>query len=325
MRCDASPWRTGLAMMALGVISTSAIWTDDVAAQVEEYQVRFTSTWSAQTHPMNFPPNPHYSGLIGGTHGDQVTFWEVGELASPGIKRMAETGSKSPLDDEVQAAIDAGLAGTLISGGGIGSSPGMVTETFLVDQSFPLVTVVSMLAPSPDWFVGVSGVSLFENGEWVDIQVIELHVYDAGTDSGMNYTSPNDPTVPPVPIFEKTDGPFANGVPVGTFVFSRTSVAVPEDPLPDTPLVIQSVGPNPTSGSSTVRFTLDRTTQTRVGIFDVGGRQLRVLVDDNLSSGSHAVAWDGRLAGGAPAPAGTYFWRLAAAGRARVGKVVLSR
>ena len=43
-----------------------------------------------------------------------------------------------------------------------------------------------MLAPRPDWFVGVDGVSLRENGSWLDSKVVELVVFDAGTDSGPN-------------------------------------------------------------------------------------------------------------------------------------------
>ena len=60
----------------------SAMWSSSGCAQsTAEYVVQFDATWSAQTHPLNFPPNPHFSGLIGGTHNDQVAFWEVGELA----------------------------------------------------------------------------------------------------------------------------------------------------------------------------------------------------------------------------------------------------
>ena len=55
-----------------------------------EYTVVFEATWSAESHPDGFPPSPHFSGLIGGTHNDQVTFWEVGGLASPGMESMAE-------------------------------------------------------------------------------------------------------------------------------------------------------------------------------------------------------------------------------------------
>lgn len=54
-----------------------------------------------------------------------------------------------------------------------------------------------MIYPSPDWFVGVSGLELcLSNGSWIDEKVMNLYPYDAGTDSGPTYISPDQPTVP---------------------------------------------------------------------------------------------------------------------------------
>ncbi len=188
------------------------------------YQVSFTSTWSAATHPQDFPANPHFSGLIGATHNNNVTFWEAGELASAGIKNMAETGSKAPLTSEIAAAITAGTTNKEISGGGIGTSPGSITVNAKVTPDFPLVTLVSMLAPSPDWFVGISGFNLCENDKWVENKVATLYPYDAGTDSGESYTSANSITNPPENISRIEAGVLAVGgqaTTVGTFTFTR--------------------------------------------------------------------------------------------------------
>jgi hypothetical protein len=189
-----------------------------------EYQLTFEATWSEATHPTDFPPNPHFSGLIGAAHSPDVRLWEMGQLASPGIKNMAETGGKSPLNGESEALIDAGDACVLISGGGIGTSPGTATVSFTVNEECPAVSVVTMIAPSPDWFVGVSALSLLEDGTWVDEKVVELFPYDAGTDSGEGYTSPNLPTDGPEPIFAiETEPLVVNQVvpPLGTFTFTR--------------------------------------------------------------------------------------------------------
>lgn len=156
-----------------------------------KFQLTFHSTWSAATHPDMFPGNPHFSGLIGATHNQNGQLWQPGNLASPGIEVMAETGSKSPLMDEIQQAIQMGWADGLISGGGIGLSPGNVTVEFEVSAAHSLLSLVSMIAPSPDWFVGVHGVELRPGGRWIDTLTLELFPYDAGTDSGTTYTSPN--------------------------------------------------------------------------------------------------------------------------------------
>jgi hypothetical protein len=189
-----------------------------------EYKVTFQSTWSEDTHPDDFPSNPHFSGLIGASHNDNVNFWRDGELASLGIKNMAETGSKSPLNKEIFISFLKKSTFQLLSGDIMQSSPGFVNLTIKVSQDYPLVTLVSMIAPSPDWFVGVDSLNLFENGEFVDKKTEILYAYDAGTDSGTNYTSPNEPTNPFEPIFFIETSPFKYGdiiVPVGTFTFTR--------------------------------------------------------------------------------------------------------
>lgn len=189
-----------------------------------QYELTFDATWSAATHPTDFPSNAHFSGLVGGTHNDSVTFWHTGSLASAGIESMAETGSKTQLTAEVNAEITAGNAGEVISGSGIGSSPGTVSVTFTASLDFPLATVTSMIAPSPDWFVGVSGYPLFMDNQWVGEISIPLNPYDAGTDSGTTYTSPDDDTVPHGAITQIHGYPFQSGLsqpPLGTFTFRR--------------------------------------------------------------------------------------------------------
>lgn len=197
------------------------------------YQVTFDAAWSQQNHPTDFPGNPHFSGLIGGTHQGTHTFWELGALASPGMESMAETGSKTSLTSEVNSAISHGTAEFLLSGGSIGTSPGSVSMTFQVTSDFPAVTLVSMIAPSPDWFVGVDGLELLQNGSWADHVAIDLTAYDSGTDSGTQYTSANSDTNPADPIFEITGYPFF-GVSLGTFTFTKISsedLALCVDPL----------------------------------------------------------------------------------------------
>jgi hypothetical protein len=195
-----------------------------VPVKPAKYRLTFDATWSAATHPTDFPPNPHFSGLIGAAHRPDVRLWEVGELASPGIKNMAETGVKSPLNAEINELIAAGDACVQISGEGIHPSPGMVTVVFEVSEDCPAVSVVTMIAPSPDWFVGVSAVNLLKDGAWVDEKVIELFPYDAGTDSGASYTSPDLPTASPEGIFMIEDEPLlvdGSVPPLGTFTFTR--------------------------------------------------------------------------------------------------------
>jgi hypothetical protein len=280
-----------------------------LSAETTEYEVTFRATWSEETHPIDFPPSPHFSGLIGGTHSDLVSFWNEGELASLGIKRMAELGSKTVLTQEVQAAITAGTADAVLSGGGINPSPGSVAMTFDVDEAFPLVTLVCMLAPSPDWFVGVSGLSLRENGAWIPQLIVDLVVYDAGTDSGESYGSPNEPTDPPVPIFEKNDGPFAENNVVGTFTFAQRAVGVPEG-LPRDGKHLISLGPNPVRQTTRFQIRVPSGRSGDLAVYGVAGQLVRELFRGQTWGEPATVTWNRGDDRGALVPAGVYFVAL---------------
>jgi len=198
-----------------------------VGAQVR-YQATFDATWSEQTHPTEFPTNPHFSPLVGGLHNENVMFWEVGGLASDGMETMAETGATSTLVSEIQTAAAQGDAsGSTIVGSSF-ASPGVSVVQFDVNREFSRLTLVSMLAPSPDWFVGVAGLPLFENGHWREQVTVVLFTYDAGSDSGTTFLSANDDTVPPEPIVKIATAPLADDTgyqpPVGTYTLSILSV-----------------------------------------------------------------------------------------------------
>jgi len=192
--------------------------------QTAQYELVFDATWSADTHPVDFPSNPHFSPLIGATHGPEAVLWEVDGLASPGIRNVAETGGTSPLDSEIEALIAGGTICAAISGRGVPVSPGSVKVAIEVNLDCPLISIVTMIAPSPDWFVGVSGLSLLQDGAWVDALTVELLPHDAGTDSGSTYASPNDATASPESIYLLGVEPLlidGSVPPLGTFTFTR--------------------------------------------------------------------------------------------------------
>ena len=223
---------------ASGVQSLTASVADGVSAEIAasagqldppsdsaSYRIVFNATWSSSTHPTNFPGGAHFSPLIGAVHNDSVSFWAVGETSSPGIESMAETGATGILTSEIRATIPKS-ARSVINGRGIGSPGSATIQRVTVTLDFPLVTLVTMIAPSPDWFVGVSGMSLQDGlGQWVDELQIVLYPYDSGTDDGTSYTSGNDDSSPKQPIRSlKGVNPFSDAQ-IGTFTFTRTDAS----------------------------------------------------------------------------------------------------
>ena len=167
------------------------------------YGVTFRATWDATSHGNSppFPSGAHFSRVAGTTHVEEASFWSSGGIATDGIEIMAETGAVGALCDEVQAEVGSGRAGGCIRGHeGSFSSPGTVTLSFEADEEFPFLTLVSMIAPSPDWFVGVDGIGLREGECWVPRIEMDLAGYDAGTDSGGTFTAGNADVTPHEPI-----------------------------------------------------------------------------------------------------------------------------
>ncbi len=191
------------------------------------YRLTFEATWSASTHPLNFPSDPHFSGVTGATHNGAVNFWQPGQLATQGFQNVAETGNRTVFVEEIRASVNAGTSRQLIEGGGITVSPNSVSVNFQASQQHPLVTIASMVAPSPDWIVGVHDLDLRgADGNFVDSLIVDAIIYDAGTDSGLIYATGNAVTNPQAPITRltsnSTDTNIVQGLPsAGRFIFQK--------------------------------------------------------------------------------------------------------
>ncbi len=160
------------------------------------YRITFTSTWSRDVFS-SVPSNDHFSPPAGATHTESTVFWEPGTTATDGIRQMAETGGTSTLRSDISDAQAAGDADVLVTAGRVNEADDFTTTTFTANRSHPFFTLVSMIAPSPDWFVGVHGESLLDaEGRWVQTASFDLLAYDAGTDSGTDFFSGDDETNP---------------------------------------------------------------------------------------------------------------------------------
>ncbi|XP_017772069.1 PREDICTED: spondin-1 isoform X2 [Nicrophorus vespilloides] len=174
------------------------------ACDEAKYEVTFEGLWSRNTHPKDFPSNgwlTRFSDIIGASHTFDYTFWNYGEIASNGLRQLAENGNTRMLESELKAKSE--HIRTIIKARGI-SYPNITGKTFAVfrvDKRHHLMSLVSMIDPSPDWIVGVSGLELcLRNCSWVESRVLNLYPWDAGTDDGPTYISANQPSMPPHPI-----------------------------------------------------------------------------------------------------------------------------
>lgn len=182
------------------------------------YLVTLNIVWTPATHPATIPPpstDPHVSPPVVVAHGEQNDMFARGALASNGIEAMAETGSTSSL--VIEMASDPTVTDVTVGSSIFGA--GASSFDVELSQDADLVSLVTMLAPSPDWFVGVNSVPLFVDGAWVSSVDVDLAAYDAGTDSAPGFVHSNADTNPAQPIGGPRDAAFVNADNEGRFGF----------------------------------------------------------------------------------------------------------
>ncbi len=243
-------------------------------AQDAVYKIEFISNWSSTTHPTDYPTgSAHWSPLIGTTHKNASAFLQLGLLASDGVEQVAETGGTTIITQEINLLIAAGLAFEVINGSGLASGLGTITVNDVgVDANFPHITLITMIAPSPDWVAQINNLKLTDtDNNWLPTISMDVYATDVGTDNGTTYTSANADTNPAEIISSLQNTlPFSDQI-VGTFVFTLQEVLSIEDNLFQNSI---SIYPNPTNGkvylNSNKEFDI-----SRVEIFDLNGRNLR--------------------------------------------------
>jgi hypothetical protein len=83
--------------------------------------------------------------------------------------------------------------------------------------------------------------------------------------------------------------------------------------------------PNPFNSTTIVRFEVLEATHVNLSVFDVLGRRIVTLVDEQVSQGVREVAWDGTNGNGTRVSFGVYFCRLQAGQDVRARKMQFLR
>ena len=172
----------------------------DIVPASVTYEIEFVADWSEKTHPKDYPSGAHFSPFVAYSHNDLVDslIFITGQKPTPGIEQIAERGSTTTLNQEIDKLISSNLAFKR-TGGKLINSPGTVTSELEFTKDYSHMTFVSMIAPSPDWFVSQT-INTLKDGKWIDNIELTLITYDAGSDSGMTLTSQDIDTQPKEPI-----------------------------------------------------------------------------------------------------------------------------
>ena len=138
--------------------------------------------------------------------------------------------------NEVKMMKKPGFVSNVYKTRGVSTPGGYTTTKIMVQNMYSMVSLITMIAPSPDWFVGVDSYDLCGMNGWKETVTMDLLPWDAGTENGLTYKLDNMPTNPVDVIMRITTdsnsdiGKHAN-VTFATVTFTRVEMT-PTDSAP---------------------------------------------------------------------------------------------
>ncbi|EDW60446.2 uncharacterized protein Dvir_GJ21488 [Drosophila virilis] len=239
-----TPPATAAAAAAAAAATQPAPLTGCTLDRLAVYKVVLHTYWTRELFPKHYPdwrPTAQWTKTLGRTHNANYGLYHIGQPATAGVKQFAETGKTELLDSnageqqqqqmQAQKSSTATVAGTAptmaersvfdeFSLPAIQLGAGRSEAKVFVDSNHSLVSLMTRIVPSPDWFIGVDSFELCVGGSWIDTVTVELDPLDAGTDNGFTFTAPNWPTAPQGVIYRITSRYPAH--PAGSFYYPKS-------------------------------------------------------------------------------------------------------
>jgi len=158
-----------------------------VSAHAKKYRITLENNWNVQDH-LSTPQSAHFSPVVAVSHNRQYSLFQQGGLSTTGMEDLAERGRTANLLIELGLASTAGHIDDVVETQNM-FIRNQTSQTFEVEitPEHPYLSFASMIAPSPDWFVGLNAMKLFseETGYFAGTEkAIDLMALDAGTELG---------------------------------------------------------------------------------------------------------------------------------------------
>lgn len=83
--------------------------------------------------------------------------------------------------------------------------------------------------------------------------------------------------------------------------------------------------PNPFNPTTDISFSVPSVADVSLVIYDISGKAVRTLVNEQMQSGEHRIMWNGKDDNGIPMPSGIYFYRLKVGEQMATRKMMLIR
>ncbi|MFQ6002502.1 MAG: T9SS type A sorting domain-containing protein [Candidatus Zixiibacteriota bacterium] len=112
---------------------------------------------------------------------------------------------------------------------------------------------------------------------------------------------------------------------ISTATYPYTEVKeVGDDQVPYSFELFQNY-PNPFNPTTNIRFSLPRSGHVKLDIYNILGKRVTTLVDEDLTAGNKLVTWDGRNDSGKEVASGVYFYKLKAGEYSETKKMILMK
>lgn len=168
---------------------------DDVTNDdTRHFKIVFSTMWGTNgTDKMiNFPTvekngeGPHTGNMFLIVHNDQYNLFQLDEFASKGIIESAQYGTNTSIISNLNnSQYHKYYVAPVLK------TPGITEFIVGCNSSFPLLSFATMIAPSSNWFTGLSNLNLMKIYRNVSIPI---YVYDAGVDYGTEFKNlPKNP------------------------------------------------------------------------------------------------------------------------------------
>jgi len=249
---------------------------------------------------------------------------DIGDPSSPQID-----GSMTFQGEGSAIAVEGALAYVVVDslGGEFGEE--------VVSSSVKIIDVSNSLAP-----ISLSSFSIpthYVNSGQTGKGVVVDHgfLYAAAGDKGVLVYDVSDPYLP-VEFGYFNSGYHGSGLDYefgrifladardGLYILENTEVQPTGVGQSLVPMILTQNFPNPFNPQTTIAFDMPSQTAVRLAVYDVSGRLVNVLLDNDIAAqGRNEVLWRGRDSGGRIVPAGVYFYRLEAGSFSETKRMVL--
>jgi hypothetical protein len=83
--------------------------------------------------------------------------------------------------------------------------------------------------------------------------------------------------------------------------------------------------PNPFNPTTNITFEVTGTELVNIEVFDILGKKIKTLVNDEFSAGSYTVDWDGRSENGFQLSSGVYVYKMNAGDFTQIRRMVFMK